>query len=90
MTISADTTVLATQTDLNSKANATDVNTKTFYLSNLSDLTTAQAAYDWYVSGKNPILVYSNCSYILVSADSSNVIFRSSKHAQTDNASYSA
>lgn len=37
---------------------ANDVNTKTFYLSSTSDLTTAQAAYDWYVAGKNPIIVY--------------------------------
>lgn len=58
MTISADTTTLATKTDLNSKANATDVNTKTFYLSGTSDLTNAQAAYDWYKSWKNIIIVY--------------------------------
>jgi len=33
-------------------------NTKTFYISSTSDLTNAQAAYDWYVAGKNPIVVY--------------------------------
>ena len=32
-------------------------NTKTFYLSGTSDLTNAQAAYDWYNAGKNPIIV---------------------------------
>ena len=31
-------------------------NTKTFYISSTSDLTNAQAAYDWYVAGKNPII----------------------------------
>jgi len=34
-------------------------NTKTFYLSSTSDLTTAQAAYDWYKDGKNPIVAFS-------------------------------
>jgi hypothetical protein len=40
-------------------------NTKTFYLSSTSDLTTAQAAYDWYSAGKNPIIVYNNKVYTL-------------------------
>lgn len=40
-------------------------NTKTFYLSSTSDLTNAQAAYDWYLAGKNPIVVYNNKAYIL-------------------------
>ena len=51
MTISADTSVLATQTDLSGKANATDVNTKTFNLASNQDLSTAQAAYDWWAAG---------------------------------------
>ena len=34
-----------------------DVNTKTFYLSSASDLTNAQAAYDWYAAGKNPLII---------------------------------
>ena len=34
-----------------------NVNTKTFYLSSTSDLTNAQAAYDWYAANKNPIVV---------------------------------
>lgn len=42
-----------------------DLNTKTFYLANTSDLTTAQAAYDWYLSGKNPIIVFEDRVYIL-------------------------
>lgn len=32
-------------------------NTKTFYLSGRSDLTNAQAAYDWFRAWKNPIIV---------------------------------
>lgn len=35
-----------------------DLNTKTFYLSSTSDLTTAQAAYDWFKAGNGVILVY--------------------------------
>lgn len=45
-------------TALSSKADAADLNTKTFYISSASDLVNAQAAYDWYVAGKNPIVVY--------------------------------
>lgn len=40
-------------------------NTKTFYISSTSDLTNAQAAYDWYVAGKNPIIFYNETTYIL-------------------------
>ena len=42
-----------------------DINTKTFYLSSTSDLTNAQAAYDWYKSNKNPVIMYSNKAYSL-------------------------
>ena len=65
--ISVDSTVVATQTDLSSKANASDLNTKTFYLSNTSDLTNAQTALDWYLLGKNPIIVYENIAYFVKS-----------------------
>ena len=41
----------------NTIARASDVNTKTFYLANNSDLVTAQAAYDWWAAGKNPIVI---------------------------------
>lgn len=44
---------------------STDVNTKTFFLSNTSDLTTAQAAYDWKASWKNAIINYGWINYIL-------------------------
>jgi hypothetical protein len=50
-------------------------NTKTFYLSSTSDLTTAQAAYDWYAAGKNPIVVYSNKAYTLYNNTSTNLTF---------------
>ena len=49
----------------NNKADASDINTKTFYLSSTSDLTTAQAAYDWYLAGKNPIVIYNNAAYVV-------------------------
>ena len=35
-----------------------DCNTKTFYISSTSDLTTAQDAYDWYRQGKNAIIYF--------------------------------
>lgn len=35
-----------------------DTNTKTFYLQSDNDLTTAQAAYDWWVAWNNPILKF--------------------------------
>ena len=36
---------------------------KAFYLSSTSDLTTAQAAFDWQNGGKTAIVVYSNKPY---------------------------
>ena len=50
-------------------------NTKTFYLSSTSDLTTAQAAYDWYADGKNPIVVLSNTAYMIKYVDSEKLRF---------------
>ena len=43
------------QTALNAKADASDINVKSFYIPNTSDLTTAQAAYE-YMSIGTPIL----------------------------------
>lgn len=42
-------------------------NTKTFYLSSVGtgDLTTAQAVVDWYLAGKNPIIVYTNKAFVV-------------------------
>lgn len=59
--------VSSLQTTVAWKANASDVNTKTFYLANDQDLTTAQAAYDWYLVGKNPIIIYNNRVYTIKS-----------------------
>ena len=36
----------------------TDSNTKTFWIEDNQDLTNAQAAYDWYMDGKSPILMH--------------------------------
>ena len=52
-------------------------NTKTFYLSSTSDLTTAQAALDWYLAGKNPIVVFSWRAYLIQSKSSSKFEFYS-------------
>lgn len=63
-----DNTALANA--LNAKANATDVNTKTFYLSWTSGATAlaeAQEAYDWYLAGENPIIIYNNMAFSLYS-----------------------
>lgn len=46
------------------KADVADVNTKTFYLSSTSDITTAQAAYNWWNAGKYAIIVYQSESYV--------------------------
>lgn len=45
---------------------AADINTKTFYLSSTSDLTTAQAAYDWWAAGKNPIIRIPGWNYSFI------------------------
>ena len=37
-------------------SDAADINTKTFYISSTSDLTNAQAAFDWMAAWKNPII----------------------------------
>lgn len=55
------------------------LNTKTFILSSTSDTTTAQAALDWYLAGKNPIIVYNNICYILYSKWSTQIVFRSTE-----------
>ena len=49
----------------------TDINTKTFYIEDDQDLTTAQAAYDWYADGKDAILSYWDSIYVLVQSRSS-------------------
>ena len=52
-----------------------NINTKTFYLSSTSDLINAQAAYDWYLAGNNPIIVYDDEVYEYYFSDSSELRF---------------
>lgn len=56
-------------------SDAADINTKTFYLASSSDLTSAQAAYDWYVAVNNPIIVYDDEVYECYFSDSSELRF---------------
>ena len=66
-------------------------NTKTFYLSwtwsSATVLAEAQAAYDWYDAGKNPIVMYDNVAYILSSVSSSVVYFKSLNNTTTTSGS---
>lgn len=61
------TWTLSNQTDLqnaiNAKADINDVNTKTFYITSFLDLTSAQAAYDWYLAGKTPLIFWDRKLY---------------------------
>ena len=36
----------------------TDSNTKTFWIEDNQDFTNAQAAYDWYIDGKSPLIIH--------------------------------
>lgn len=50
--------ITALQTAVAWKADGADINTKTFTITSTSDLTNAQAAYEWTNSWKNAIIVY--------------------------------
>ena len=50
-------------------------NTKTFYLANDQDLTTAQAAYDWYLAWKNPIIVFNDRTYVITAVGNTSITF---------------
>ena len=50
-------------------------NTKTFYLASTSDLTNAQAAYDWYAGWKNPIIIYNWDAYLIRLWTSNSIYF---------------
>ena len=55
-----------------------EANTKTFYLTGTTgstNIATAQAALDWYLAGKNPIIVYSDQAFILKSKSSTQLAF---------------
>lgn len=55
-------------------------NTKTFYLANIYDLTTAQAIYDWYKSGKNAIIVFEDTEYFYDSKSEPVLYFRKTSY----------
>lgn len=72
----SDNTALATA--LNAKADAVDVNTKTFYLSDTewaTALAEAQDAVDWLVAWKNPIVSFVGYSYICSAFDNHSSLF---------------
>lgn len=53
-------------------ATAIDVNTKTFFLTGTTweaNLAAAQAACDWWLAGKNPLIMYNDRCYVLVDAE---------------------
>lgn len=53
-------------------ASQLDVNTKTFFLTGTTwetNLAAAQAACDWWLAGKNPLIMYNNRCYILNNAE---------------------
>lgn len=54
-----------------------NVNTKTFSLSNTSDLTNASKAYAWYDAGKTPIIYYDWAVYLFYGYSSSTMTFYS-------------
>lgn len=67
-------------------------NTKTFYLASTADLTTAQAIYDWYAAGKNPIVIYQNKAYVQKYSASfpSALSFASAGRYSTSNTTYTS
>lgn len=67
-----------------------DVNTKTFFINNSTDIPTAQAAIDWYRAGKNPILIYDNRTYVLWTGTPTTVWFFSWDYRQRDNWSWTS
>ena len=56
-------------------ADGESANTKLFTLSSTSDLTNAQAAYDWYLAGKYPVIKYSSKLYYPYSMGSTNAFW---------------
>ena len=73
-------TTSAMNAALLTKADVSDLNTKTFYLTWTTwqaNIDKAQAALDWYLAGKNPIIVYSDKAYILYWHQSDSIRFRS-------------
>lgn len=52
-----------------------DSNVKVFNITSSSDLTTAQAAYDWYKEGNIPIVIYSGWLYLFGGSASNRIQF---------------
>ena len=67
---------------------STDINTKSFYLSWTSDLTNAQAAYDWFSAWKNPIVMYNNRAYLVYAQNATQLIFQDIENSAYDQTSY--
>ena len=65
-----------------------DINTKTFHLSWTSDLTNAQAAYDWFSAWKNPIVMYNNRAYLIYAKNATQLIFQDIENSAYDQYSY--
>lgn len=66
----ADVSLVTTGEKYTWNTAAADTNTKTFYLSSTSDLINAQAAYNWYLAWKNPIVVLGWINYVWVGGGS--------------------
>ena len=75
------TWTLADQTDLqnalNSKANASDVNTRTFYIASTSDTAWMQRVTNYLDTGNNPIVDYWDAKYTLyaIRQEGTNLVF---------------
>ena len=52
---------------ISGKASAADVNTKTFTILDTTDTSTLQAAIDWYIAGKMPLVRWRSSTFILSS-----------------------
>lgn len=74
--------------DYNYFINTPTVNVQAFTISSLSDLTNAQAAYDWYKDGNAPIVMYNGAEYIVKAANASNVILCSTGFTNDVDTSY--
>ncbi len=74
--------------DYNNFINTPTINTKLFTLSSTSDLTNAQAAYDWYRTWNAPVVRYDWGDYLVEFADSSKVILCSTGYHKETETSY--
>ena len=89
--LAIDTSVVATQTDLSSKANASDLNTKTFFITwytGQTNLDTATAAYEYFNAGKMPILSYLNQTFNLYAWNSTTWILQFTRSYITNSVAY--